>query len=113
MNIQIFGTAKSADTRKAQRYFKERGIRFQFVDLKEKGISRGELRSVAQAVGGADKLIDPACKDRELLLLFAYLTPEARFEKLLERPDALVQPIVRNGARATAGYASEIWKTWT
>ena len=113
MNIQIFGTAKSADTRKAQRYFKERGIRFQFVDLREKGLSRGELRSVAQAAGGVDALIDPACKDRELALLFGYLTPEAKAEKLLERPEALLQPIVRNGAKATVGYTPDIWKSWS
>ena len=58
MNIQIFGTAKSADTRKAQRYFKERNIKFQFIDMKEKGMSKGELTSVAQAVGGIDKIIN-------------------------------------------------------
>ena len=113
MNIQIFGTAKSADTRKAQRFFKERGIRFQFVDLKEKEMSRGELRSAAQAVGGVNALLDPACKDRELLILFEYLTPEAAFDKLLERQDAIKQPVVRNGSAATVGYASEVWKGWS
>ena len=112
MNIQIFGTKKSADARKAERYFKERGIRFQYIDLKEKGLSKGELQSVAQAVGGLDRLIDPESKDRDLLTLMEYLTPEAKFEKLLENQQILRQPIVRNGKKATTGYAPEVWKEW-
>ena len=113
MNIQIFGTKKSADTRKAERFFKERGIRFQSVDLKEKGLSKGELQSVAQAVGGLDKLPDPDAKDKDLLTLLEYLTPEARLEKILENQHILKQPIVRNGKQATVGYAPEVWKSWT
>ena len=58
MNIQIFGTKKCFDTKKAERYFKERGVKYQFIDMKEKGMSRGELNSVKQAVGGLDALID-------------------------------------------------------
>lgn len=112
MNIQIFGTKKSADTRKAERYFKERGIKFQFVDLKEKGLSKGELASVAQAVGGIDTLLDPACRDRELIALLSYLVPEQKTEKILENQSVLRQPIVRNGKAATVGYAPEVWKTW-
>ena len=69
MNIQIFGTNKSFDTKKAQRWFKERGIRFQMVDLKEKGLSRGEFDNVCRAVGGGDKLVDPAAKDKDTLAL--------------------------------------------
>ena len=65
MNIQIFGTKKSFDTKKAQRYFKERRIKFQFVDLKEKGMSKGELQSVMRAVGGLEKLVDPKAKDQD------------------------------------------------
>ena len=63
MNIQIFGTKKSSDTRKAERWFKERRIKFQYIDLREKELSKGELRSVAQAVGGLEALIDDAAKD--------------------------------------------------
>ena len=59
MNIQIFGTKKNADTRKAERFFKERGIKYQFVDIKEKGLSKGEFRKVCQAAGGLDAMIDP------------------------------------------------------
>ena len=67
MNIQIFGTKKDFDSKKAERYFKERGISFQFIDMKEKGLSRGEFNSVCQAVGGVESLIDPDCKDKDLL----------------------------------------------
>ncbi len=112
MNIQIFGTKKSADTRKAERFFKERGIKFQSVDLKEKGLSKGELQSVIQAAGGLDALIDPDCKDKQTLALIQYLVPEQKFEKLLENQSVLKQPIVRNGKKATVGYAPDVWKTW-
>ncbi len=112
MNIQIFGTKKSADTRKTERFFKERGVRFQYIDLKEKGMSRGELRSVAQAVGGVDAMIDPDCKDKDLLALIRYLIPADREEKILENQHVLRQPIVRNGKAATVGYAPEVWKGW-
>ncbi|MBO5998444.1 MAG: ArsC family transcriptional regulator [Lachnospiraceae bacterium] len=112
MNIQIFGTKKSADTRKAERFFKERGIRFQAVDMKEKGLSKGELTSVIQAVGGLDELIDPDCKDKELLALVRYIAEEDRLQKVLENQSVLKQPIVRNGRQATAGYQPEVWKTW-
>ena len=110
MSIQIFGTKKSADTRKAERFFKERGIKFQSVDLKEKGLSKGELQSVIQAVGGLDAVIDPECKDKDLLALLAHLVPEDRFEKVLENQQLLCQPIVRNGKKAAVGYQPEAWK---
>lgn len=110
MSIQIFGTKKSADTRKAERFFKERGIKFQSVDLKEKGLSKGELQSVAQAVGGLDAVIDPECKDKDLLALLAHLVPEDRFDKVLENQQLLRQPIVRNGKKAAVGYQPEVWK---
>ena len=112
MNIQIFGTKRNADTRKAERFFKERGIKFQAVDLKEKGLSKGELQSVVQAVGGIEKVLDPDTKERDLLAMMQYIVPEDRFEKLLENPSLLKQPIVRNGKKATVGYCPEVWKTW-
>lgn len=112
MNIQIFGTKKSADTRKAERFFKERGIKFQSIDLKEKGLSKGEFNSVLQAVGGLDQIIDPNCRDKDLLALITYLSPEDRADKVLENQAVLRQPIVRNGRQATIGYAPDIWKTW-
>lgn len=110
MNIQIFGKSKCFDTKKAQRYFKERRIPFQNIDLLDKGISRGELRSVAQAVGGLEELIDPKHPDAALLQYLAY--EDDRAEKVLDDPRLLKTPIVRNGKRATVGYAPEVWKTW-
>lgn len=112
MNIQIFGTKKCFDTKKAERYFKERGIKFQMIDMKEKGMSKGEFTSVCQALGGADMLIDDKCKDRELLTLLNYLTEEDRNEKILENPKIIKTPIVRNGKKATIGYCPDIWKEW-
>ena len=112
MNIQIFGTKKSADTRKAERFFKERGIKYQYIDLKEKGLSKGEFASVKQAVGGIDKLIDENSKDKNTLLLIKYIAEEDKEEKILENQQVLVQPIVRNGKKATVGYQPDVWKNW-
>ncbi|MEG1907721.1 MAG: ArsC family transcriptional regulator [Gordonibacter sp.] len=112
MNIQIFGTKKSFDTKKAQRYFQERRMKFQFIDLKEKGMSKGELESVGRVVGGIDKLIDPKAKDGDTVALLAYLSSDQKFDKLLENQQVLVEPVVRNGKQATVGYAPEVWKTW-
>ena len=112
MNIQVFGTKKSFDTKKAQRYFKERRVRFQFVDLKEKGMSRGELESVARAVGGVDALVDPKAKDQDLVALLAHLAPDQKFDELLENQHVLAEPVVRNGRQATVGYAPGVWKGW-
>ncbi|MBR0145621.1 MAG: arsenate reductase family protein [Eubacterium sp.] len=112
MNIQIFGTKKSADTRKAERFFKERGIRFQYVNLDEKGLSKGELASVKQAVGGLDAMIDENAKDKNALALLKYIADEDKEEKLLECQQLLKQPIVRNGKKATVGYQPDVWKAW-
>ena len=112
MNIQIFGTKKSSDTRKAERYFKERRIKFQYIDLKEKGMSKGEFTSVARVVGGADTMIDWDAKDQDLLALMKYLGDDARAEKLLENQHVMKMPVVRNGKQATIGYAPDVWKGW-
>lgn len=112
MNIQIFGTKKSQDTKKAERFFKERGIKFQAVDIKEKGLSKGEFQSVMSAVGGLDPLIDPDCKDKDLLALIQYIAAEDRAEKVFENQAVLKLPIVRNGKQATVGYQPEVWKKW-
>lgn len=112
MNIQIFGTKKCFDTKKADRYFKERGIKAQLIDLKEKGMSKGEFASVKQAVGGLDKLLDENNKDKNMLALLKYLSDSDKEEKLLENQQLLKTPIVRNGKQATVGYQPEIWKTW-
>lgn len=112
MNIQIFGKTKCFDTKKAERYFKERGIKYQLIDLAQKGMSRGEFNSVKQAVGGYEKLIDEKAKDKDMLVLIKYLAEEDREEKLLENPKLFKTPIVRDGKRATVGYRPEIWKDW-
>lgn len=112
MNIQIFGTSKCFDTKKAQRYFKERGIKFQFIDLKEKGLSKGEYNGVKQAVGGLDQMLNPNCKDKDTLALIQYISEEDKDEKVLENQQVLRTPIVRNGKQATIGYQPDVWKNW-
>ena len=82
LKIQIYGTKKSFDTKKAERYFKERSIKYQFIDMKEKGLSKGEFHAVCQAVGGYEKLIDQDCKDKDLLALIKYIASEDKVEKI-------------------------------
>lgn len=112
MNIQIFGSGKCFDTKKAERYFKERGVKFQSIDVGKFGMSKGEFNNIKQAVGGMDKLICQEAKDKELLALLQYLSPEDRETKLLENPKLFCTPIVRNGKQATVGYQPEVWKGW-
>lgn len=112
MNIQIFGTGKCFDTKKAMRYFKERNIKYQYIDLREKGISRGELVSVQQAVGGLEAVLDGKCRDQAALALVRYIVERDRLEKVLENQQVLKTPIVRNGRQATVGYQPEVWKNW-
>ena len=112
MNIQIFGTKKNFDSKKAERYFKERGIKYQFIDMKEKGLSKGEFQSVCKAIGGYNKLIDTDCKDKDLLALITYIAEEDKAEKILENLSIIKVPVVRNGKQATVGYQPEIWKNW-
>lgn len=112
MNIQIFGTNKCFDTKKALRYFKERRIPVQFVNMKEKGLSKGEYTRIKQAVGGIDAMLNPNCKDKDTLALIQYLADEEKDAKLLENQHVLRTPIVRNGKQATMGYQPEIWKDW-
>ena len=112
MNIQIFGTKKSSDTRKAERWFRERRVKYQYIDLLDKGISRGELRAVAQACGGLDALPDDNARDREALALVQYTAAAQREDALLEHPQLLRQPIVRNGKKAAVGYCPEVYAAW-
>lgn len=90
MNIQIFGKSKSFDTKKAERYFKERGIKFQSVDLPTKGLSKGEQAMLIKYLGST----------------------EEKIEKLLDYPELFAAPIVRNGKKATVGFCPEVWKSW-
>ncbi|MHB8110469.1 MAG: arsenate reductase family protein [Syntrophorhabdaceae bacterium] len=109
MNIQIFGTNKCKDTKAAQRFFKERGVKFQYIDLAIKGLSKGELNSVKTVIG-IEKLIDIEGKEYTKRNL-KYLTHNIE-EELLSDPLLFKTPIVRNGSRVTVGYEPESWKEW-
>ena len=110
MNIQIFGASKSFDTKKAERWFKERRIKFQAIDVRKYGMSRGELSSVRQAVG-LEAMIDP--KHPDYTLLESLASDQAKLDKLYEDPTLLNLPIVRNGKQATVGYCPQIWESWS
>ncbi len=109
MNIQIFGKSKCFDTKKAERYFKERRIKFQSIDLPRYGMSKREFESVLSCVG-LDAMIDEKSKDYELLKYLAYEAD--KIEKLMDEPSLIKTPIVRNGKKATVGYCPEVWKRW-
>lgn len=108
-NIQVFGLKKCQDTRKAERFFKERGIPYHFVDLTVRGLSRGELDKVKQAVG-LENLIDKNGKEYARRNL-KYIEHDVE-EALLTSPLLFITPLVRNGPRATVGYRPEVWKQW-
>ncbi len=113
MNIQIYGTAKCFDTKKAQRYFKERNIRFQFVDLSKYGMSKGEYQSIKRALGmKLEDLINEKSKKYESSFIKYLASEEAKEEKLLENQELFKTPIVRNGKKATLGYCPDEWKKW-
>ena len=112
MNIQIFGTKKCNDTKKAERFFKERGIKYQFIDMKEKGMSKGEFISVAQVNGGIENMINPEAKDKDALALIKHIADEDKVEKILKNQQVIKTPVVRNGKQATLGYQPDVWKKW-
>lgn len=112
MNIQIFGKSKCFDTKKAERYFKERRIKVQNIDLVRYGMSNGEFESVLRALGGVDKLIDWEKKHPEIDLMRYMDDRVAKEDKLFDYPELMKTPIVRNGKKATVGYCPEIWKQW-
>lgn len=112
MNIQIFGKIKCFETKKAERYFKERNIKYQFIDLVKFGMSNGEYNNIRRAVGSLDELIDENSKEYEKCFVKYLASDEAKEEKLLENQGMFRTPIVRNGKNVTVGYKPEIWKTW-
>lgn len=112
MNIQIFGKSKCFDTKKAERYFKERRVKVQNIDLLRYGMSNGEFESVLRAVGGVDALIDWDKKSPEIDLLRYMDDRTAREDKVFDHPELMKTPIVRNGRKATVGYCPETWKAW-
>ncbi|WP_333887360.1 arsenate reductase family protein [Clostridium sp.] len=111
MNIQIFGTRKCFDTKKAERYFKERKIKYQFIDLNQKGLSKRELESVKASVG-LNNLINIKAKEYNALNMDKIRSSSVKEEILLDNPKLYKTPIVRNGKQATVGYEPEVWKNW-
>ncbi len=109
MNIQIFGTKKCNNTKKAQRFFKERGVQIHFRDLTEKGLAPGELQNISRAID-QENLIDTESKQyKKRGMQFMVFNTE---DELLEDPLLLKTPIVRNGKQSTVGYEPDIWKNW-
>lgn len=111
MNIQIFGIRKCFDTKKAERFFKERRIKYQFVDLTIKGLSKGELQSVKASIG-LKNLVNRESKDYRRLKMDHIISQEGTEEMLLNNPGLYQTPIVRNGKQATVGYNPEVWESW-
>jgi arsenate reductase len=109
MNIQIFGTKKCSDTRKAERFFKERRISFHFRDLNEKGVSKGELENIKLTIP-LEELIDKQGKQFQKRNL-SYMVFDIE-EELINDPLLFKTPLVRNGRLATAGYKPDVWKEW-
>ena len=112
MNIQIFGKSKCFDTKKAERYFKERRVKFQSVDLLRFGLSGKEFDSVLRAVGSIDNLIDWDSKSPEVTLMKYMEDKVAKEDKVFDDPTLMKTPIVRNGKLATAGYQPDVWAKW-
>ena len=112
MNIQIFGKSKCFDTKKAERYFKERRIKFQSIDLVKYGMSPKEFENVLRAVGGIDNLIDWDSKSEDITLMKYMDSKTAKEDKVYDDPRLMKTPVVRNGKQATVGYQPDIWATW-
>lgn len=112
MNIQIWGSSKNFDTKKAERYFKERKIKYQYIDLAKYGMSGKEFDSVLKAVKGIDNLIDWDLKHPDIDLMRYMDDSIAKEDKVFDNPRLMRCPIVRNGTKASIGYCPDIWKTW-
>ena len=112
MNIQIFGKNKCFDTKKAERYFKERRIKYQYIDLLRYGLSGKEFDAVLRGVGGIDNLIDWDGKSDEIALMRYMDDKFAKEDKVFDNPSLMRTPIVRNGKYATVGFCPEIWAKW-
>lgn len=112
MNIQIFGKNKCFDTKKAERYFKERRISYQYVDLLRYGLSGKEFDAVLRGVKGIDNLIDWQSKEQAITLMKYMDDERAKEDKVFDNPKLMRTPIVRNGKQVTLGYCPEIWEHW-
>jgi len=112
LNIQIFGKSKCFDTKKAERYFKERRIKYQMVDLIRYGLSGKEFDAVLRGIGGVDNLIDWNGKSQEITVMKYMEDSRAKEYKLFDDPSLMRTPIVRNGKFVTVGYCPEVWESW-
>ena len=112
MNIQIFGKNKCFDTKKAERWFKERRIKYQYIDLTKYGMSGKEFDSVLRAVGGIDALVDWEGKSPDITLMKYMDDKRAKEDKVFDHPELMKTPVVRNGKLATAGFRPDVWETW-
>ena len=112
MNIQIFGKSKCFDTKKAERWFKERRIKYQYIDLLRYGMSGKEFDNVLRAVGGIDQLIDWDSKSQDVTLMKYMEDKRAKEDKVFDDPSLMKTPVVRNGKFATVGFCPEVWSTW-
>ena len=112
MNIQIFGKGKCFDTKKAERYFKERRIKYQYVDILRYGLSPKEFDAVLRGVGGIDNLIDWDGKSEDITLMKYMEDKRTKEDKVYDDPSLAKTPIVRNGKFVTVGYCPEIWAKW-
>ena len=112
MNIQIFGKSKCFDTKKAERYFKERKIKYQMIDMKEKGMSKGEFEKIKSALGGYENMIDEKAKDTDTLMLIKYLADSEKEQKLFENQQLIKTQVVSHGAKETIGDVPDVWKNW-
>jgi len=112
LNIQIFGSSKCFDTKKAERYFKERRIKYQYIDLLRYGLSGKEFDSVLRAVGGIDQLINWECKHEAVIQMRYMDDARAKEDKVFDDPRLMRTPIIRNGKEATVGYCPDIWAKW-
>lgn len=112
MNIQIFGKGKCFDTKKAERYFKERRIKYQYIDLPRFGLSGREFDSVLRGVGGVDHLINWDSANPEVTLMKYMDDVRAKEDKVYDNPELMRTPIVRNGKQVTVGYCPDEWAKW-
>lgn len=113
MEVQIFGLRKSADTRKALRFFAERRIKTHFVDLNERAASPGELKRFAQKFGVSALIDSDSRRFQDLGLRHARMSDDTWLQKLTDEPMLLKVPLVRNGNQLTVGLEESTWKSWT
>lgn len=112
MNIQIFGKGKCFDTKKAERYFKERRIKYQYVDLIKYGLSGKEFDAILRGISGIDNLIDWSSKSQDVTNMRYMDSAVLKEDIVFDDPSLMKTPIVRNGKLVTVGYCPEVWEKW-